>query len=109
LSLRDSQQFRVEMHILQNDDTSCSLVALSGKEAARSGLRTKIQGPYQVRELAVAARAAIAQALIRSGYQVLNEEVPPQWSLFAQREIRQIRELRRRNTPDCGFDPKDVY
>ncbi len=109
LSLRDSRLFRVEMHILQNNDTSYSLVALSGEEAARSGLRTKTQGPYQVRELAVAARAAIAQALIRSGYQILNDEMPPQWRLIAQREIRQIRELRRHNTPDCSFDPKDVY
>ncbi len=107
LRLDNKQGWCVELYILRNDDDSHSLVALSGRPQIQAR-RVKIQGPYQMRAQALAARSAIAAQLEVTGFSV-SQHASPQWRLQAQREIRAVRELRKQNTPDCSFDPKDVY
>lgn len=107
LMLRNSHAFRIEMFVLRNDDSSYSLVALSAR-ASGAGLRAKVQGPYQTRALAVAARSAIANELIARRFEV-DADGHPFWRVRAQREIREVRNKRQENIPDCRFDPNDVY
>ncbi len=107
LLLRNERCWRVELFILRNNDESFSLVALSGKERAQAE-RVKIQGPYQTRAQALAARSAVAAQLQDSGF-TIDEGESTLWRLQAQRKIRELRAQRERNTPDCRFDPDDVY
>ncbi len=107
LRLDNKRGWCVELYILRNDDDSHSLVALSGRPQVQAE-RVKLQGPYPVRAQALAARSAVAAQLEVAGFSV-NEKGSPQWRLQAQREIRAVRELRQQNTPDCSFDPRDVY
>ncbi|MBB3048217.1 hypothetical protein FHR99_002491 [Litorivivens lipolytica] len=107
LLLENSDGWRVEMYILQNNDDSYSLVALSGKSGGVAE-RTKLQGPYLSRALAHAALSAIENVLLSRNFTKENA-AHPQWRLTAQREIKSLRTTRQQNTPDCRFDPRDVY
>lgn len=106
LVLRNDGAWRVELFLLRNNDDSFSLVALSGQEASQAE-RVKLQGPYQYRDVAVAARSAIARELIAADF-VVADTAHPQWRVMAQRHINTLRAQRAENTPDCHFDPKDV-
>jgi len=97
----------IELYVLANRDNTFSLVALAG-ELGRSPSREKLQGPYQTRAQAVAARAAVVQQLLEREY-ALALTATPRWRLDAQRAIRVVRESRQRNAPDCSFNPNDVY
>ncbi len=105
--LESSNDWRVEMYVLENNDDSYSLVALSGRVAGAVE-RTKLQGPYLSRLLAHAACSAIANVLREDGF-VEQNSTYPQWRLTAQREIKSVRIVRQQNKPDCQFDPRDVY
>lgn len=107
LLLRNEQRWRVELFVLRNNDDSFSLVALSGSEQVQAE-RVKIQGPYQVRAQALGARSAVAAQLLDAGF-VIDEVSSTQWRLLAQRNINEVRALRQQNTPDCRFNPEDVY
>lgn len=107
LVLRNERGWRIELFVLGNDDQSYSLLAVSGEEASRQGARVKFQGPYQIRELALAARSAIAAQLQKSGFAIESEAIAC-WRLQAQREIRLLRNTRKDNYPDCRFNPDDV-
>lgn len=107
LQLQNAQNWRVELFVLENEDASCSLIALSG-HAAGLVERSKMQGPYPSQEQALAARSAIAAQLIQAGFE-LEQHTVPHWRLNAQRAIRELRTCRQSHTPDCTFDPKDVY
>ena len=107
LLLENRDGWRVEMYILQNNDESYSLVALSGQSGGAVE-RTKLQGPYLSRAVAHAACSAVENVLLNQGFAEENAS-HPQWRLAAQREIRTLRVTREQNTPDCRFDPKDVY
>mgnify|MGYP000108971892 CR=1 FL=1 len=54
LVLRNATNWRVELLVLNNNDDSCSLVALSGHDGAGAE-KVKLQGPYQHRDVALAA------------------------------------------------------
>lgn len=107
LQLENRDGWRIEMYILQNNDESYSLVALSGQSGGAVE-RTKLQGPYLSRALAHSACSAIEVVLLDRGF-VKENASHPQWRLTAQREIKSVRMTRQQNTPDCRFDPKDVY
>lgn len=99
--------WRVEMYVLANNDATYSLVALAGGDRVLPE-KLKIQGPYQNREEAIAARAAIAASLVAKGF-AETSSVVSRWRLNAQRTIRGLREAHRANSTACRFDPKDVY
>ena len=107
LLMRNNQAWCVEVFVLRNNDDSYSLVALSGVAGARAR-RRKLQGPFQTRDQALASRSAVAQQLQDTGF-TIDTDALPQWRLSAQRMIRELREERRQGSPDCRFDPKDVY
>ncbi|MFT5604719.1 MAG: hypothetical protein ACI9G5_001680 [Paracoccaceae bacterium] len=107
LLLRNEQCWRVELFVLRNNDDGYSLVALSGREQAQAE-REKTQGPYQTRAQALAARSAVAAQLQDSGF-TIDEMTSTLWRLQAQRKIKELRALREHNSPDCRFDPDDVY
>jgi len=107
LLLRNTQLWRAELFVLRNNDDSYSLIALSGDEGAHAE-RIKVQGPYPSRPQAVAARSAVAVQLQDFGF-TIDELSTARWRLQAQRKIREVRELRIQNAPDCSFDPQDVY
>lgn len=97
---------RIEIFVLANNDTSYTLVALSGPEDD-CHQRSKLQGPYQLRDQALAARSAVVAALQDKGF-VVSGHAHSQWRLSAQRCIRAVRQLRQQHVTDCRFDPKDV-
>lgn len=101
--------WRVEMFVLANNDSTWTLVALSGdaEPLCRAVPRQKLQGPYEIRDQAIAARSAIALALVDQGFGV-NTADHLQWRIVAQRAVREVRRLRQAHAPDCRFDPKDV-
>ena len=107
LLLENRDGWRVEMYILQNNDESYSLVALSGRKGGVVE-RTRLQGPYPLRAVAHGACSAIADVLMSDGF-AEDGASHPQWRLAAQREIRSVRCVRERNSPDCRFNPDDVY
>lgn len=107
LIMRNEQSWRVELFVLRNNDDSYSLIALSGDEGAHAE-RVKVQGPYPSCPQAVAARSAVAVQLQEFGF-TIDELSTARWRLQAQRKIREVRELRMQNAPDCSFDPRDVY
>lgn len=107
LLLQNQQHWRVELFVLRNNDDSYSLVALSGHEQPQAE-RVKSQGPYATRDQALGARSAVAAQLQTSGFTV-DSASSPHWRLQAQRNIREIRTRRQCNTPNCRFDPRDVY
>lgn len=98
---------RIELFILANEDTSFSLVLLSGKNGSAAD-REKLQGPYELRDQAVAARSAIIQSLQAREFKLAANEIP-QWQLLAQSIIRNLRHERLNYVVDCSFDPDDVY
>lgn len=106
LVLRNANNWRVELLVLYNNDDSCSLVALSGNNGAGAD-KVKLQGPYQHRDVALAARSAVAAQLLESGF-TIDEDALSQWRVMAQRYIKELRTRRALHTPDCSFDPKDV-
>ncbi len=108
LILGNPADWQVELFVLANDDDSYSLVALSGQAGSGAPEKTKLQGPYQMREQALAARSAIAALLLEGEHRILPEAVP-HWRMAAQRAIRELRDLRLRYFTDCSFDPQDVY
>lgn len=102
-----AQLWRIELYILANHDTTFTLVALAGQDC-QSNCKLKLQGPYQDRREAVAARSAIASHILSDGL-CLAKSAVPQWRLAAQRAIREVREAHRSHAIDCHFDPDDVY
>lgn len=107
LILANAQQWRIEMYVLANHDDTFSLVALAGKRDLVNQ-KIKLQGPYQDRAEALAARSAIACSLHSSGF-VSADPDTAQWRVAAQRAIREVRDAHRSYTTDCRFDPDDVY
>lgn len=101
--------WRVEIYVLANNDPTWTLVALSGASEAgpQTCPRQKLQGPYESRDQAMAARSAIALALIDQGF-TLNAVDFLRWRIDAQRCVRDVRVAREQHAPDCRFDPKDV-
>lgn len=107
LVLNNAQDWRIEMFVLANEDDTFSLIALAGKWRQRHD-KIKLQGPFQQRREAQAARSAIARSLLADGF--VAEKTPlPQWRLAAQSAIRGVREAHRNHRTDCHFDPGDVY
>lgn len=102
-----AQLWRIELYILTNDDATFTLVALAGQDC-HANSKVKLQGPYQDRREAVAARSAIATHILSDGLEQANSAVP-QWRLAAQRAIREVREAHRSHATDCHFDPDNVY
>lgn len=107
LLLNRADQRCVELCILSNDDDSFSLVAMSG-DTGQQPEKLKIQGPYQFRDQAVAARSAIAASLLKAGFSI-DEDSPARWRLAAQRSIRELRASRHQHAVDCAFDPDNVF
>lgn len=107
LVLGNDRQWRIEMYVLANDDDTFSLVALAGKESLVNE-KIKVQGPYQDRSEAVAARSAIAGSLVSDGFSEGDYGLA-QWRIAAQRAIREVRDAHRSFTTDCRFNPDDVY
>jgi hypothetical protein len=105
--MENSRGWRIEMVIKANEDESHSLIAQSGLTNKPAEL-SKLQGPYQTQDQAVAARAAIADQLINKGFQFLDK-VEPMWSLQAQGAIKRLRQQRQDNTGNYSFDPNDVF
>lgn len=98
---------RIELYILENSDGRYSLVALAGSAAAAAD-KAKLQGPYEQRDQALAARAAIMPELEKQGFEVLSASIPV-WQLNAQRTIRDLRVEQEESRGDYAFRPEDVY
>ncbi len=107
LLLNSVGQRCVELCILPNEDDSFSLVAMAG-ETGKQPAKLKVQGPFQFRDQAVAARSAIAASLLKVGFSI-DEHSPSQWRLAAQRIIRELRLSRHQHSVDCEFDPDNVF
>ena len=105
--MENTRGWRIEMVIKANEDESHSLIAQSGLTNKPAEL-SKLQGPYQTQDQAIAARAAIAEQLINKGFQLLDK-VEPMWSLQAQGAIKRLRQQRQDNTGNYSFDPNDVF
>ncbi len=105
--MENSRGWRIEMVIKANEDESHSLIAQSGLTNKPAEL-SKLQGPYQTQDQAIAARAAIAEQLFHKGFQLLDK-VEPIWSLQAQGAIKRLRQQRQDNTGNYSFDSNDVF
>lgn len=113
VALCNTQQHRVELYILANSDeqadgdSRCSLVAVAGRPGEHAE-RVKLQGPYENRAQALAARAAIVQQLQARDYSC-QDSPQPCWRLTAQRAIRELRSNHKATQGDYRFKPEDVY
>lgn len=105
--MENTRGWRIEMVIKANEDESHSLIAQSGLTNKPAEL-SKLQGPYQTQDQAIAARAAIADQLFNKGFQLLDK-VEPMWSIQAQGAIKRLRQQRQDNTGNYSFDPSDVF
>lgn len=105
LVLLGSDAARVEIHMREEVSGVTTLFAFAGQKCVE---RKCAQGPYETRDQALAARKAIIAELIRTGFQLQENEVPL-WSFDVQREIRQMREYKSESAVDTRFDPKDVF
>jgi len=106
LILENSRNWRIEIQLRRNEDQSYTLVAMSGIGGKPAEL-SKLQGPYQTRPQASAARSAIAVQLLEKDFVVLNNDHSI-WSLQAQKAIQKVRLLRQQNQGDFDFHPDDV-
>lgn len=107
LVLVKPDNWRVELHIKDNNDSTFTLVTLAGSSNCPVQ-RCLSQGVFQSREQAVAATRAIAASLKREGFTRVTDQ-PAIWSLIAQQEIKQLRAIKEANRSDYTFDPKDVF
>lgn len=104
------QAKRVEFYLRQSVG-GVTLLALAG--AAVGGERavvskSKLQGPYETVEQAVAARNAIAEALIEQGYH-FAVELQPLWELDAQRVWAEVKAKNTAAAVDTRFKAEDVF
>lgn len=99
---------RVEMHIREDEDGTATLVALSGPDSYTPPKGICQQGPYHLRDQAVAARRAIAAQLKHAGFRYAQDEYP-RWYLAVQRSINDARKIRGESAGNYRFDPKDVF
>lgn len=106
LILENSRSWRIEMQMRRNEDQSYTLVALSGISSKPAEL-SKLQGPYQTRQQASAARNAIAIELLNKDFKALDNEHSI-WSLQAQKAIQKVRQQRSENQVNYDFHPDDV-
>ncbi len=106
LILKNSRNWRIEMQLRRNEDQSYTLVAMSGIGSKPAEL-SKLQGPYQTKQQASAARSAIAVQLLEKNFEVLNNEHSI-WSLQAQKAIQKVRLQRQQSQGDFDFHPDDV-
>lgn len=99
---------RVEMHIREDEDGTATLIALSGPDSDTPPKGVRQQGPYHLRDQAVAARRAIAAQLKDTGFRHAQDEYP-RWSLAVQRSVNDARKIRGESEGNYHFDPKDVF
>lgn len=106
LILENARGWRIEMHLRRNEDESFTLVAMSGIRDKPAEL-SKLQGPYENRQQACAARRAIAIQLLEKGFAAQDNDHSI-WSLQAQKAIQNVREQRTINRGNYDFHPDDV-
>ncbi|MGH1370944.1 MAG: hypothetical protein ACRBBW_02830 [Cellvibrionaceae bacterium] len=106
LILENPLRWRIEMHLRRNEDQSYTLVAMSGIHDQPAQL-SKLQGPYENRQQACAARRAIAIALIAKDFNPKDAEHSI-WTLQAQKAIQNLRQQRTLNRGNYDFHPDDV-
>lgn len=106
LILENTRGWRIEIQLRANEDSSFTLVAMSGIHSKPAEL-SKLQGPYESRQQACAARRAIAIQLLDKGFKAMEHEHSI-WNLQAQKAIQKVREQRKLNRGNYDFHPDDV-
>lgn len=96
---------RIEFFVRLVDEHYWHLIGLAGNEEQPS--KDHCQGPYQQVEEACGSRSAIVQSLIDDHY-CLSDQAP-QWSLQAQRRLKENRQQRLDGKGDYSFSPDDVF
>lgn len=95
---------RIELYLRQSDEGTTLLALAGSNEPSKS----KLQGPYETVEQAIAARNAIAQVLINEGFNhALNHQ--PLWELAAQRAWGEVKSKNSAAKVDTTFKPQDVF
>lgn len=95
---------RIEFYLRQSND-GATLLALAGSGRPA---KSKLQGPYETVEQAIAARNAIAHSLTREGFDHLVGK-QPLWELAAQRAWGEVKSKNSAAKVDTTFKPQDVF
>ncbi len=93
LVLINARGLRIELILKRNDETTYSLIAMSGISHMPAEL-VKGQGPYQTLDEGIAARKAIADQLLNKGF-LLQDDAFSIWPIQAQKVIQTLRKERK--------------